>query len=126
MAGNVATVTAAIVRPASPVVSGNQSTVDSLPQPGGNRPADGGQKLPPKPPPAPEIDYSRVVRQLDAFVKGGDRSLRFSQDGPTGRTVMTVVNPRTQEVIRQVPGEALLALARNIDRLVGQLLNTEA
>jgi flagellar protein FlaG len=94
----------------------------------GNPALGGGQDLPPplSPAPAPTLDFSQVVQQLDAFVENGQRSLRFRVDSATGRTVMTVLDAKTEEVIRQIPAEEVLALARNLDRLQGRLIDAEA
>lgn len=40
------------------------------------------------------------------------RSLQFRHDPDVGRTVLRVVNPETGEVLRQVPTEVQLNLAR--------------
>ena len=53
------------------------------------------------------------------------RSLRFQVDEEGGRTVITVLNPHTQEVIRQIPSEELLSLARAFEEL-GALLDVRA
>ena len=74
----------------------------------------------------PRVDNTQVVRQLNAFVENSQRTLRFSVDAATGRTVMTVVNANTQEVIRQVPQAEKLALARNLDSLRGLLIDASA
>ncbi len=112
---------------ASWVNSSSPSTVSDPAESSGNLAAKGGQALPapPPPPPAPAFDFSEVARQLNAFVENGDRSVKFRLDEFTGLTVMTVVNPTTQEVIRQVPPAEVLALARSIDHLRGQLINAE-
>lgn len=125
MAGNLTTGTAAIARTAVPTVPRLQSRGGQLVASAGNPASTGGQALPVQrsPQPVPRIDISQVVQQLDAFVQNGQRSLRFRVDDATGRTVITVVNENTQEVIRQIPAAEKLALARNLDSLQGLLVD---
>ena len=68
MAGNVATVTAAIARLSPPAASGNQNRTLSSADSGGKEVATSGQTLPSNAPPAATFDYSQVVRQLDLRV----------------------------------------------------------
>jgi flagellar protein FlaG len=51
------------------------------------------------------------------------RSLRFQVDELSGRTVITVLDAETQEVVRQIPSPELLAVMRHLER-IGALLDT--
>jgi flagellar protein FlaG len=53
-------------------------------------------------------------------------NLKFAVDGDTGAMVVKVVDTETDQVIRQIPSEEMLAIARNIDRLQGLLVKQEA
>jgi flagellar protein FlaG len=53
-------------------------------------------------------------------------SLEFSIDDASGRTVVKVVDAETKELIRQIPSEEVLALARNLERIEGLLLRDTA
>jgi len=53
-------------------------------------------------------------------------SLEFSVDDESGRTVVKVLDSQTNEVIRQIPSEEMLAIARNLDRIEGLLLRQTA
>lgn len=44
------------------------------------------------------------------------RNLQFSIDEDTGKTVVKVVDPTTKEVIRQIPSEEILAIAKALDK----------
>lgn len=46
--------------------------------------------------------------------------LRFQVDSTSGRSVMTVVNKDTQEVVRQIPSEQALKLAQSITEYLAQ------
>lgn len=54
------------------------------------------------------------------------RNLQFSVDDETGRTVVKIVDSTTQEVIRQMPSEELLAITRALDKFSGLLLKQKA
>ena len=53
-----------------------------------------------------------VVKQIESFLKGNERSLRFSVDEHTGRTVISVRDAASGDLIRQIPGEEALRLAQ--------------
>lgn len=65
----------------------------------------------------------QAIRRVVAPVA---QSLQFSIDEATGKTVVRVVDASTQEVIRQIPSEEVLAIARALDRLQGLLLKGKA
>lgn len=52
------------------------------------------------------------VEELNQTAQSIKRSLRFDIDDGTGITVITVRDRETEEVIRQIPSEEMLALAR--------------
>ncbi len=78
---------------------------------------EGGKTLPANPAPVPpEQDVSRedlagVVESLNSYLQSVQRELRFSVDDVSGRTIITVMDRESQEVIRQIPPESVLALA---------------
>jgi len=57
-------------------------------------------------------DLEDVVRDLNRHILQVQRELQFSVDKDSGRTVITVMDKETQEVIRQIPGEEALHFAR--------------
>lgn len=62
----------------------------------------------PKPPP---IEIEAVARQLESFLKRVSRSLEFHVDDASGRTVCSVRDGETGDLIRQIPNEEVLRLA---------------
>jgi flagellar protein FlaG len=66
------------------------------------------------------------VQSANAYVQSVSTSLHFSLDEDTGRTVVKMVDTRTDEVLRQFPSEEMLAISRSIDRMQGLLVNREA
>lgn len=54
------------------------------------------------------------------------RRLQFHVDAESGRTVITVIDRDTEEIIRQIPPEEMLALARRLEATTGLLLTERA
>ena len=49
------------------------------------------------------------------MMAAAQRSLSFHIDKGSGRTVITVVDAATNEVVRQIPAEEVLALSRALE-----------
>lgn len=54
------------------------------------------------------------------------RNLQFSVDEETGRSVVKIVDSVTHEVVRQMPSEELLNIAKALDKMTGLLLKQKA
>ncbi|HQV89775.1 MAG TPA: flagellar protein FlaG [Nitrosomonas sp.] len=50
----------------------------------------------------------------------------MSVDQDTGKTVVKVMDIHTDEVIRQIPTEEAISIARTLDKVQGLLLNDKA
>lgn len=57
-----------------------------------------------------------AVSQLNDFVQNVQRDLQFEVDNDLGQTIVKVVDQKTQEVIRQIPDELALRLAKNLQQ----------
>jgi len=74
----------------------------------------------------PEATTERVAEALSriqSYVRASQRELQISVDEDSGRTVVRVVNPETQEVIRQIPTEEVLKLAASLSASGGGILS---
>jgi flagellar protein FlaG len=60
---------------------------------------------------APADAVKAAAEQIESYLRSSGRALEFRVDGNTGRTVVSVRNPQTGELIRQIPGEETLRLA---------------
>jgi flagellar protein FlaG len=69
-------------------------------------------------------DLREAIARLNEQMRSNGRALAFSIDEALNRTVITVTNSETGHVVRQIPDEALLRVAHNLDRVSG-LLNDE-
>ena len=72
----------------------------------------------------------RVVSDLKDYVQNMQRDLNFHVDDETGRVVIKVIDSSTSEVIRQIPEEEVLSLARRMQEMLedmpkGMLLRGE-
>ncbi len=55
-----------------------------------------------------------AVEDLNNYVQNIGRQLKFNVDGDTGRLVVSVLDSETKELIRQIPSEEVMAIARNL------------
>ena len=107
------------VQPAAPTPSGGAGTGQSLPS--------GGQTVPQ---PASAAQLGQAVDEINQFLRANARQFVFQLDSSTGKSQVTVVNPQTGEIIRQIPEPHALQLAQNIAEsgmpLSGLLMDTQA
>jgi flagellar protein FlaG len=69
----------------------------------------------------------KAVESMKQMVEtAAPNSLAFSIDDSTGKTIVRISDAQTGEMIRQIPSEELLAIARSLDRMQGMLLRQEA
>ncbi len=67
-----------------------------------------------------------AAQQIQGYLRESGRNLNVSVDESTGYYVARVVNPETGEVVRSLPSEETLRIARNIDQMRGMLVNQRA
>lgn len=60
-----------------------------------------------------------AVQDVQKYLQQVPADLQFKVDKASGQFVFKVVNPATKEVIRQVPSEEVLAMARKLRALDG-------
>ena len=95
----------------------------STPASAGNE-AIGGNGLPPavakvefSEPVSGDKQIQEAVAKLSDFVQSVQRDLSFSVDDSTGETIITVIDSKTDEVVRQIPSEYVVRLAQNLNEL---------
>ena len=69
---------------------------------------------------------AKAVADLQQFVQSMGRNLSFTVDETTGYHVVRVVNPTTGELVRQLPSEELLQIARDFEQLNNVLVSQRA
>ena len=67
-----------------------------------------------------------AAQQIQGYLRDSGRNLNVTLDEATGKYVARVVNPETGEVVRSLPSEETLRIARNIDQMRGMLVNQRA
>jgi flagellar protein FlaG len=60
------------------------------------------------------VEVKQAARQLETFMESMNRYLEFRVDEDSGRTIVTVKDKSTGEVVRQIPSEEVLRLAHNL------------
>ncbi len=73
-----------------------------------------------------EKQLNTAVSDINDYVQTLQRSLQFSVDKATGRTIITVVDKETDEVIRQIPPETTLRIAKSLQSTVGLIVEERA
>ncbi|PTN13136.1 flagellar protein FlaG [Nitrosomonas aestuarii] len=68
----------------------------------------------------------QAIEKIQETVNNMAQNLRFSIDEDTGKTVIKVMDAQTQELIRQIPSQEAISIARTLDKVQGLLLDDEA
>lgn len=67
----------------------------------------------------------QTASRLNEIAQTIQRELKFSVDDNSGDVVITVVDRKTDEVIRQIPEDHVLAIRENIESLKGILFSAK-
>ena len=70
-------------------------------------------------------DLNRTVRSINDMMEQGHSRLSFSIDQQLNRTLVRVTDSETGEVIRELPPEKVLNVARSIEQLKGVLFSDD-
>lgn len=113
--GNISSVDLATNRPAPATtpVTPTQSALQESPV------------FPPVQPVSQEA-IAAAVKSANAYTQSVNTSLQFSLDQDSGRTVVKMIDTATDEVLRQLPSEDILAISKSIERMQNLLINREA
>lgn len=76
--------------------------------------------------PASQSQVEDAVKSIRDFVKPINSNVEFSIDRDTGKTVVKIVDGATKEVLRQMPSEEALAIAKTLDGIKGLLIAQKA
>ena len=64
-----------------------------------------------------KAELDKAINKVSDYVQNITRQLNFSVDEDLGKTVVTVVDQQTGNVIRQIPSEEMLELSRNFSEI---------
>ena len=76
--------------------------------------------------PVDQAKLQDAIKATNDFVKPISNAIEFSMDEDTGETVVKVVDTATKEVIRQIPSEEMLNIAKALDKIQGLLIKQSA
>lgn len=71
-------------------------------------------------------DVDQAVQKINETMQTFSQKLEFSVDKETEAFVVKVVDKETKEVIRQIPSEELLNIAKALDKLQGLFIKDQA
>ena len=76
---------------------------------------------------APDREKLEVATQsVRDFVKAVNSNIEFSVNEDTGQLVVRIIDRATKEVIRQMPSEEMLAIAKALDSIKGLFVTQTA
>jgi len=67
-----------------------------------------------------------AMKDIQHFISSQARSVRISKDETSGHMIVQLVDPNTGEVIRTLPSEELLRLARSFEMLGNKMVHQVA
>lgn len=73
-----------------------------------------------------EVRLQEAISKLNELMKSNNRDLAFSRDEGLHTTIITVKNTQTGDVVRQIPNEAALKFAHNLEGLKGLFFNSQS
>lgn len=63
-----------------------------------------------------KAQVENAVTKLNDFVQTVQRNLQFNLDDTSGKTIITVVDKETSEVVRQIPDDVAIKLAQDLQQ----------
>lgn len=76
--------------------------------------------------PADRKQLEAAVDRIKEFVQPINKGIQFALDEDTGRSLVKVIDTQTKEVLRQIPTEEALHIAKALDKLQGLLIQNKA
>jgi flagellar protein FlaG len=118
-------------------IAGSATAEASYANPGATAPVAAPSPPPPAPPAVGHAEAGNMqqddTQAVDAAIKAATdaaqrnaTSVEFAKDMSTGRMVVRVVDTETQQVLRQMPSEEMIALGQAIDGTRGTMIDFKA
>ncbi|THB65291.1 MAG: flagellar protein FlaG [Gammaproteobacteria bacterium] len=113
------------VKPSSSVVESGNISTENLGAPNSSESINSvaGVSEPVKSAPK---EIENAVKQINDYVQEIHRDIEFSVDEDTGRSIIRVYDSGTEELIRQIPSEEVVELAKNLKETTGLLFKAKA
>lgn len=100
--------------------TGAVRTVEATPEASRTQEANASKSKPGTPPTSEQLN--QAVKQIQDVIKQTANSLQFSIDEDIGVTVVKVIDTESKKVIRQIPSEEVMDIAKALDKLQGLLV----
>lgn len=71
-------------------------------------------------------ELSQAVKNINKALQEQARGLEFTVDSDSHRTIVKIVDQKTKEVLRQIPTEETLEIAKALDQAQGLLIRQKA
>lgn len=76
---------------------------------------------------SPSLDQvKQAVDSINHSMQSLTQGLEFSVDEESERVIVKVIDPQTKELIRQIPTDETLAIAKSLDQVLGKLIREVA
>lgn len=69
-----------------------------------------------------QAELTRSIEAINRFLQPVNGDIVFSQDDETGRTLVKIIDTKTQTVLRQIPSKEVVAISKELDKLQGLLV----
>ena len=77
--------------------------------------------------PAPSREaVAKAVDEVNAHLEAQNRAIEFTIDPDTKAVVVKLIDKQDNQVLRQVPSQEMLEIAKALDQLQGRLLRSQA
>jgi flagellar protein FlaG len=67
-----------------------------------------------------------AVKKVQEYISPFNDALEFSQSEDTGQMVVKIIDRETKEIIRQMPSEEMIAIAKALDSIKGLFVKQSA
>ena len=106
--------------PAAKPAAGGQSVSGAEARPETMKPVGLPEKVKIEPPEFEPRDVQKAMQALQDYVNKLGRNLNFSLDEALDRPIISVRDSQTKELVRQIPSEEVVAIARRIDSTLAE------
>ena len=69
---------------------------------------------------------TKAVENINRIIQVASQNLEFSVDKDLNQVIVKVVDQQTKQVLRQIPSEEILEIAKSLDKLQGLLIKQTA
>jgi flagellar protein FlaG len=112
--------------PHSPYVPQRQAETDAKPVRGGDSKVEGQFRAPTPAPTTTKEDVEQAAVRVKEVLRGNTSRLEIEIDHDLHKAVIKIINGESGEIIRQIPAQELIDLAKHLDAPKGFLIQEHA